>query len=287
MAARALPMVVALLALGGCATAGSAQRPPEPLPVPASMPAIDAVRLTDVLGLQPLLAELDAAPAGSAEATAARQSLLERVLQASLEADDALAKLQGEEAVLQELQSAVQSQHDSQVGSMNLAAGLFGVSAAVGTALTAAPNPTPGIWIAAVGGGVAASVAMIAALTPASGRLPLRTSSAMLAPFLAPQTAPGGYPPIVWQCLTTAPMGGRAPREQLLDQWRRLGRISPMPSATELQALAGSLPLPGDTTTSTLQTRILMLADVRAHISALKRGLAELLARGQGGARSR
>jgi multidrug efflux pump subunit AcrA (membrane-fusion protein) len=181
-----------------------------------------------VLDLEPTLSQLEslrgAARPDSPTLLAARQALLARALQASFEADDAISRIQDEQAVIEELEAALEASHDRQVGLLNLSAGLFSAGAAIGTGLTlSSKTATTGIWITTVSSSIAAILTTVAVVAPTRSTAPIHSASAMLAPLLDAHAAPGAYPPMIWRYLNVPvsdEANQRSPREVLLVSWR-------------------------------------------------------------------
>jgi hypothetical protein len=91
------------------------------------------------------------------------------------------------------------------------------------------------------------------------------------------------YPADTWAYLNSAPEGAASQagrREQLLAQWRRAGRFSPLDSPRskpKITLLTGTNAADAKLNMDLLSERAAMLADVRDEVSAMKRVLAEIL----------
>ena len=240
--------------------------------------APDAAEAAGLLGLEHSLEAVRAE--GTARAPpSSREEITRRVLQASFEADSAIAQIQEEQAAVAEVLGALQSEHDARLGTLNLAAGVFAAGAAVGTAMTLDDRTaTAGTWITTVASGVGAALALYAALAPGTGTPPVRARSNLLAPFFGRPLVAGSYPPLVWAYLDHAPPGETVTRrQQLLAQWIRLGKIGEGPGDPRIDALVRPISDRRAVDIGSLQDRSLMLWDVRARIASMKQGLLALL----------
>lgn len=250
-------------------------------PAPEGCLRPEAAALVPLLEVDRSVAALCAGATGD-DAAAARATLTERALQASLEVDSAIAELQDEQTSIADLVDALQSARDARVTWLNAGAGILAAGAAVGTGMTlGAKTTTAGIWVTTITSGVGAILATWAALAPARGVPPLRTRTDLLAPFLDQPLVAGHYPRIVWAYLSAAPPGGGPTlRDRIVESWTRLGRIDPGGGAEarrRVEALSRPIPERGRTEVDLLQDRSRMLGDVRAQVATMKAGLRSLL----------
>jgi hypothetical protein len=241
-----------------------------------------------LLGVELLLDDLHT-ESGRPDASARRDELTRRVLKASFEADSAIAEIQREQAALGELLSAIQGDRDARIGVLNIAAGVFAAGAAVGTGMTLRNDTaTAGTWVTTVTSGIGAVLALYAAQVPGRGTPPLRTRSNLLAPFFDRPLVAGSYPRVVWKYLSAAAPGETVTRrEQLVAEWRQLGRIGEATSPEaqrKIEALTRPVPDHRKVAIDLLQDRSLMLWDVRARIASMKEGLLSLLEAADSGA---
>jgi hypothetical protein len=248
---------------------------------PAAAVPPEAAEMAQLLGLERTLEDL-LDGSSRADTASRRDELTRRVLQASFEVDSAIAQIQEEQAALGELLSAIQSDRDARVGILNIAAGVFAAGAAVGTGMTLKESTaTAGTWVTTITSGIGAVLTLYAALAPGRGTPPLRTRSNLLAPFFDRPLVSGSYPRVVWTYLSAVAPGDKSTRrEQLIAQWKRLGRIAegPSPEAQRrIDALTRPVPDRREVEIDLLQDRSLMLWDVRARIASMKQGLLALL----------
>lgn len=272
---------IALTALAyGCSHA-----PPlstSPMPSEPGLPSASAGAdvLMGLLELRPLAERLcgPKAPAPDApEAIAIREQIQEKILQASLDVDTAIAEIQFEQTRLEEIRDRLNSERTAQVNILTIAAAVFGAGTAAGTAMTLKPSSTAaGEWVGSITGLVGAALGVAAVLVPSRNRPPLQVPSSMLAPILDPSLGPERYPPLVWRYLTTPMAPGAVPRELLLDAWRKLGRIG-APGLPQKRGSAAALTCPVATwdqvSIEDVDSRRLMLGDARAQVAAMKPAL--------------
>jgi hypothetical protein len=248
--------------------------------VPAASVPADVAEMTRLLGVERTFQDL--LDGTRPDTMSLRDQLTRRVLQASFEADSAIAQIQEEQAALGEQLTAIQSDRDARIGILSVAAGVFAAGAAVGTAMTLKENTTTaGIWVTTITSSIGAVLTIYAALAPGRGTPPLRTRTNLLAPFFDRPLVSGTYPRIVWTYLGAAAPGEKLTRrEQLVAQWKRLGLIAEPPSLDskrKIDALTRPVPDRREVEIDVLQDRSLMLWDVRARISSMKQGLLGVL----------
>jgi len=221
------------------------------------------------------------------EELSTRQDILETTVAASLEVDGVLAELDNERAHLSELNAALQARRDRGVNLANLAnlvtgtgVGIVGNSLQFSNATANAGN------IFAVSSGVASAGLSLLGIHLQHG--PRRTIGRipnMLAPLFDRQAALNSYyPQEVLQYLRSVPpaegpdSGSRL--DQLMGEWRRLGRLGPAGSAKtgqKVTRLTSSLDTKTRLSIDDLSDRVAMLGDVTGRVGLMKRDLAELM----------
>ncbi|WP_124847642.1 hypothetical protein [Acidipila sp. EB88] len=224
-------------AQGSAAGAPFAATSQTPAQDAAHAPTVPAA-IIQALALAPALQQLDAlshrGAASSVEALALRQQVVERVMLASFDVDDMLARIDAEAAHAGDSRYVLQSQQDKRNAALNLAT--FAISGALGTA-GSAMQLTRNLDHAGNALGVAAGVSALTLSTVqlkggAGSRRVLLSPYNMLAEVLGEQpNAESHYPSIVDTYLhTPAATDGQlpdnvAPYRSLQDAWYRLHRL--------------------------------------------------------------
>lgn len=211
-----------------------------------------------------------------------RSPIATRVFEALLDIDRALEALDTERHEVQEARAWVQTVEERHTHILDIAVGVLAGGAAVGTGLTLFDRTTrAGTIVGTAAGVVGTVVALMATRPPRNPMPPLTISSGMLGPFLG-RPGPSPYPPLVWRYLSRAPPGAtRTRRDSLVLDWRRLGRVHGDPNGgirpDESVRLTGSITAKSDADLGALSDRALMLADVRATVSAFKGALTDVV----------
>lgn len=190
---------------------------------------------------------------------------------------------------IRSVRSLLQDQHDKAQNIINLASlitgGALGV---VNTALqfsSSTANWGNGIG---VGGGAASVVLSIVGMRKQSAKATLGDSLRMLGRFfghqpVAPEATPSQYPETVWFYLNSVSpdqTGKATRRELLIDKWKREGKIDGRSSSSadsKLDIMSGNASRARKFSIAQLDDRIAMLLDVRARVSLMKLGLAEIM----------
>jgi hypothetical protein len=257
----------------------------------------EAAQVADEIGVAPLLKRLErlqveGAAAGSTtslESLAVRQEITERVLSTSLDIDSVNAVIDSEIEQVRGIRADIQAKRDKAQNIINIAS-IFtgGVAGAITSALQFKPstvNLGNGIG---VGGGAGSVVLSIIGIRMQGGRRSLGDSPRMLARIFgrqpdATEAIPSVYPEAVWSYLNSAapsqPNTGTR-REQLTAKWRSEGRIQQDGSPKgerRIESLSGNISQVRRLSINELNDRVVMLLDVRARVSLMKRGLSEIL----------
>lgn len=190
---------------------------------------------------------------------------------------------------IRSVRSLLQDQHDKAQNIINLASlitgGALGV---VNTALqfsSSTANWGNGIG---VGGGAASVVLSIVGMRKQSAKATLGDSPRMLGRFfghqpVAAEATPSQYPETVWFYLNSVSpdqTGKATRRELLIDKWKREGKIDGRSSSSadsKLDIMSGNASRARKFSIAQLDDRIAMLLDVRARVSLMKLGLAEIM----------
>ena len=204
----------------------AAQQPSAPIQ-PGLPPAV-----LSVLGLQPLLQQLNALQqAGDTSSLAVvtlRQQLLERILRASFDVDSVLGRVDMEASYASEDRYQLESRSQHQAALLNLVT--FAASGALGAAgsamqLTRGLNHA-GTALSAAAGGTALGLSAIQ-LKGVNPKQPVRSPYNMLAELLDRKPNDlSHYPPLVLAYIHASGPDGRAPLAQGLPAaWERLHRF--------------------------------------------------------------
>ncbi len=155
----------------------------------------------------------------------------------------------------------------------NIVSGALG--AALGNSLDMARSTgieNTGDLLELTGGAAQASIASLALRLQAGERRKSTGAPTMLSPiFDRPGSRSNAYPEFLWQYLNSAPSGsatGRTRREELITKWIHLGLLRKSSNSRlwnlQVDELLGLRPGRRDLTINNLESRALMLADVRA-----------------------
>ncbi len=255
-----------------------------------SRPALQAAR---IIGVESLLARLSAVNAArvsglagmSLEELSLHQQLTEAVVVASLDVDSVLDQIDNERAQIVELQSILLVRRQRAIGTTNFATLALGAGLGAVSGVLQFTDATKGIGNAVgfAAGGLSTLLSFRSLRQQHSEARPAWTLPSMLAPFLSEPQEHSLYPTDTWTYLNSAPEGADSQasrRDQLLEEWRRIGRLPALDSGQFTSRIA--LLTSTDATDKKLDMDVLsersaMLADVRNEVAAMKRILAEIL----------
>lgn len=258
----------------------------------------EAAQVADQIGVAPLLKRLERLPGGSAadgsstmlESLTVRQEITERVLSTSLEIDSVNAIIDSEIEQIRGIRADLQGQSDKAQNIINIASIVTGgVAGAVTSALQFKPSTVNlGNGIGVAGGAGSVLLSLIGIHKQGGGRRSLGDSPRMLARFFgrqpeATEAIPSIYPEEIWSYLNSAPPSQpiKATRsEQLIAKWSSEGRINQDGSAKgerRVETMSSNISQLRKLTINDLNDRVVMLLDVRARVSLMKRGLSEIL----------
>lgn len=266
----------------------AAQRAPGP------HAAENAEQVANILGISQLVnnarlmrAQTPCEATATVEELSVRQDILETVVAASLEVDGVLAELDNERAHLSELSAALQARRDRSVNLINIATLLTGTGVGIAVNALQFSSATANIGNAlGVGSGIGSTVLSIIGIRQqhgpqhSIGRIPN-----MLAPLFDKEAALNSYyPQAVQEYLRSVPPG-QGPEsgsrlDQLMAEWKRVGRIGPAGSAKtdqKITRLTSSLDTKTKLSIDDLSDRVAMLGDVTGRVGLMKRDLAELM----------
>jgi hypothetical protein len=241
-----------------------------------------ARQLAGVLRLEPHLERLmQATPPGSLETTLAQLTAVEHAIvalsRAALTLDATLARLEHEELAAKSAHDLLEARHQDSVTRLNIAAIIVGNGVTIVGAGLELGNDTVAKWgngVTCVGAAVAATFSIVALAKRDVGALPLAIETNMLASLLGrTPTARSGYADWIWRYLDTPLAGATSSiRGQLLDKWRREGRLpraGGRPDERRLALLAEPLSVARRLDAVVLDDRADMLADVRERLAGL------------------
>jgi hypothetical protein len=257
----------------------------------------EAAQVADQIGVALLLKRLEGLRGGSAadgsstmlESLTVRQEITERVLSTSLEIDSVNAIIDSEIEQIRGIRADLQAQSDKAQNVINIASIVTGgVAGAITSALQFKPSTVNlGNGIGVAGGAGSVLLSLIGIHKQGGGRRSLGDSPRMLARFFgrqpgATEAIPSIYPEEVWSYLNSAPPSqpNTTRREQLIAKWTREGRIKQDGSAKgegRIENMSTNISQLRKLNINDLNDRMVMLLDVRARVSLMKRGLSEIL----------
>lgn len=270
-----LPLFVLLISPFVCAQTTTDKIPPrvlrtaEIMGVRAEVEALAAIRST------PQHDELREMGVG--------QRLQGVVVATALDVESVNARIDYETARLQEVQGYLSAKRDRRLNLLSVGNIVIGTGVgAVGSGLQLITSAQHAGNIVSTSAGVGGTFLSFLGLRQPKGimRAPGYTP-AMLAKVLGKNPpAESDYPEVVWKYLATPDPQlprGESGVEHLKFEWTSFGHLKEKPSAKEIDALTstgkGGAPLSIDA----IGDRTAMLADLRAHVSAMQVDLAELM----------
>jgi len=244
--------------------------------------------MKELLGLQRVVArlsELSSTEAGSTsqEALRLRQQITESVIAASLDVDGMVAEIDSEVAQMSELRAYMEARRDRKIAISNVANIVMAGGAGVAGQLIQIKHSTAGSIVGAVAGGMSAVISGVAMRQQSGESRAVGIAPNMLAMIFNRQPEfHSDYPELVWRYLDKAvpvesDKGKR--RERLIDHWVQMGRIGPPSekSHRKIDLLTSSVSAQHPLSIDVLLDRTMMLADLRAQVSIIKRDLARLM----------
>lgn len=247
-----------------------------------------AEEMKELLGLQPVIARLSELSSTemastSPEALRLREHITESVVMAFLDVDGMLAEIDSEVAQMSELRAYMEARRDRKIAIGNVANIVMGGGVGVVGQLLQINHSTAGSIVGAVAGGVSTVLAGAAMRQQRGESRPLGIAPNMLAMIFNRQPEfHSDYPELVWRYLDKAvpvesDKGKR--RERLIDHWVQMGRIaSPSEkSDRKIDLLTSSVSAQHPLSIDVLLDRTMMLLDLRAQVSIIKRDLARLM----------
>jgi len=210
--------------------------------------------------------------------------LLQGVVVASaLDVDSVNARIDYETAHLQEVQTYLSALRERRVNLLNVSNLIIGGGVgAVGSGLQLISSAQHAGDVISAAAGFGGTILAVIGLRQQKGQLGTPGSTpAMLGMLLRSSPSDSSdYPPEVWAYLTTSDPKlphGRTVQEHLISEWTRYGHLKEKPDAKTIAALTttgkGDIKLSVDM----ISDRTTMLADVRAHASAMLVDLAALM----------
>jgi hypothetical protein len=269
----------------------------------------NGMQLANTIGLTPLLEQLqsirsslESTSLGSDENLKARQALLETrqsvfelIQRTNLEIDFAVAAIEAEHQVYEEILATFTSDRDKSIARTNAAGfisngALWAVCEALAipgykNAMFAIPSGIVGIPA-----GVVPSIASLWTLKQINGKKKMsEVEPNMLAKIFGYPTNPDiEYPASVWSFLNQVPpedASGKKRIEQLVDRWisdSNMSQFTDRHSKRQLDAITASVPQKKGLSIATLTSRSIMLQQLHAEVWKMKRMLLELAMVAQG-----
>lgn len=244
-------------------------------------------RTADILGVRAQIVEL-AAMRSTPQHDELRemrlvQNLQGAVVAAALDVDSVNARIDYESARLNEVQAYLSARRDRRVNLANLGNLVIGTGVgAVGSGLQLIGPAQHAGNIASTVAGFGGTLLSILGLREGKGnvRAPGFTPAMLAKPLGRSAAEENAYPGVIWTYLTTPDPNlprGESPQQHARFEWTSFGHIKDKPDEKTLAALTSTgkngTPLGIDV----IGDRIAMLADLRAHVSAMQVDLAELL----------
>ncbi len=244
------------------------------------------LRTAEILGVKSEIEELAQLRGAPGHSELREMTLTQRlqgaVIASALDVDSVNARIDYESARLGEVQSYLSTRRDKRVNLLNVANVVLGTGVgAVGSGLQLIGSAQHAGNIVSTSAGFGGTILSVIGLRqPPVVRAPGFTP-AMLAKLLGAEPGPGSdYPPDVWAYLSTPDLSlprGESGQQHLMFEWTSFGHLKEKPNSKTISALTstgkGGTPLSIDI----ISDRLAMLADLRAHVSALQVDLAELM----------
>lgn len=211
------------------------------------------------------------------------QRLQASVIASALDVDSVNARIDYESSRLQEVQGYLSAKRDRRVNLLNVGNLVLGTGVgAVGSGLQLISTAQHAGNIVSTSAGVGGTVLSLLGLREPRGivRAPGFTPAMLAKPLGKTPPTDSDYPAEIWKYLTTADPDlprGESGTEHLKFEWTSFGHLKEKPTPKEIDALTSTgkdgVPL----TIDTIGDRTAMLADLRAHVSAMQVDLAELM----------
>ena len=245
------------------------------------------LRTADILGVRAQLVELATMRAtpqhDELREMRLMQNLQAAVVAAALDVDSVNARIDYESARLNEVQSYLSARRDRRVNLANLGNLVIGGGVgAVGSGLQLIGPAQHAGNVASTVAGLGGTFLSVLGLGQQKGSV--RTpgfTPAMLAKPLGREPAEGSdYPFVVWNYLTERDPSlprGESGQQHLKFEWTDFGHLKDKPDEKTLAALTSTGKNGTPLSIDVIGDRIPMLADLRAHVSAMQIDLAELL----------
>jgi hypothetical protein len=219
---------------------------------------------------------------GSDAATALRQDILGKIMQASFAFDSVLARIQVEIAYTEETRVLLENREKRRewryAAASFLAGGVFGTA---GSAMSLASSLShTGTVVGLVGGGSVLALTLVHSRTSGPKQL-VQSPLNMLAQILGvTPNSKSGYPPVVLALISVPGPEGGMYVSRLPILWRQLNRLQAdehSKKGSSLQSVTGDADEHMQTTTGELSDREAMLQDLNAALLALRSRLGGLL----------
>jgi hypothetical protein len=243
-----------------------------------------AAEVANLLGVRPLLDQVDRSARPTLESLAARQEILERTVAASLEIDGVLAEIDNETAQVNELRAYLESRRDRTIALNTIANIVSGGAGGVVGQILQIHHQTGGSVVGAAAGGGSAVLSALGLRQERGARQALGVAPNMLARlFDRSAEFHSQYPDLVWRYLDAVPPEDTAAvtrRAALVRDWVRLGRIDApdQPKGSrKIDLLTSSVTSQRALGIDVLADRAIMLADVRSRVSLMKRDLGKMM----------
>jgi hypothetical protein len=265
--------------------------PPDCHPAPPL--AADAEQVATQIGIMPWLNRLRALSSACDQSTAVtleeivlHQRITEAVVMASLDVDAVVSEIDYERAQILQVRDLLSSARDRKINLLSLANIVAGTGSGILTnAMQFSDSTAMAGDAVGVGGGAAGVVLSILGLRVQGGKASLGIAPNMLAPLFGRNPELRSiYPQDVWMFLNTAPASDpriHVPwREELINAWVQEKRIGPPDdpgSQKKIDLLTSRIAEHKRLPIDVLTDRTLMLLDLRARVTLMKRDLRALL----------
>ena len=210
------------------------------------------------------------------------QRLQGSVIASALDVDGVNARIDYESARLGEVQSSLSARRDKRLNLMNVANIVLGTGVgAVGSGLQLIGSAQHAGNIVSTSAGFGGTILSVLGLRqPHVLRAPGFTPAMLAKPLGAEPGQGSEYPAEVWTHLSTPDPNlprGESGQQHLMFEWTSFGHLDEKPDPKTISALTSTGKDGTPLSIDIIGDRIAMLADLRAHVSAMQVDLAELM----------
>lgn len=210
------------------------------------------------------------------------QRLQGTVLATALDVESVNARIDYESARLNEVQSYLSARRDKRVNLMNVANVVLGTGVgAVGSGLQLIGSAQHAGNIVSTSAGFGGTILSVLGLKQSGNVRAPGFTPAMLAKPLGKEPPEGSdYPVEIWAYLSTPDPSlprGESGQQHLFFEWRSFGHLSDKPDVKAITELTSSGKEGTPLSIDIIGDRLAMLADLKAHVSAMQVDLAEMM----------